>query len=61
VFGDRGYVSQNSHFSSGLGYSTDYKTQTQHENRLLTLADKLLLRRRAIIESVIDQLKNISP
>jgi len=44
---------------AGLGYSTDYKTQTQHENRLLTLADKLLLRRRAIIESVIDQLKNI--
>jgi hypothetical protein len=30
------------------------------KNRLMVLSDKLLLRRRAIIESVIDQLKNIS-
>jgi hypothetical protein len=30
------------------------------KNRLMILADKLLLRRRAMIESVIDQLKNIS-
>lgn len=30
------------------------------KNRLMTFADKLLLRRRAIVESVIDQLKNIS-
>ncbi len=29
-------------------------------NRLLPLADKLLLRKRAIIESIFDQLKNIS-
>lgn len=29
-------------------------------NRLLPLADKLLLRKRAIIETVLDQLKNIS-
>lgn len=29
-------------------------------NRLLPLADKVLLRKRAIIESVFDQLKNIS-
>jgi len=30
------------------------------KNRLLPLADKLLLRKRAIIETVLDQLKNIS-
>jgi hypothetical protein len=36
----------------------DYQTQVQHENRLLPLADKLLLRKLAIIETVLDQLKN---
>jgi Transposase DDE domain len=30
------------------------------KNRLMSLIDKLLLRKRAIIESVVDQLKNIS-
>jgi hypothetical protein len=30
------------------------------KNRLMPLIDKLLLRKRAIVESVIDQLKNIS-
>jgi len=30
------------------------------KNRLLPLADKLLLRKRAIIETILDQLKNIS-
>lgn len=30
------------------------------KNRLMPLADKVLLRKRAIIEAVIDQLKNIS-
>jgi len=31
------------------------------KNRLLPLVDKLLLRKRAVIESIIDQLKNLSP
>lgn len=30
------------------------------KNRLMSLPDKLLLRKRAIIESITDQLKNIS-
>jgi len=30
------------------------------KNQLLPMADKLLLRKRAIIETIIDQLKNIS-
>jgi hypothetical protein len=31
------------------------------KNRLLLLSDKLLLRRRSILETITDQLKNISP
>lgn len=31
------------------------------KSRLLSLSDKLLLRKRALIETVNDQLKNISP
>ncbi len=30
------------------------------KNRLILMADKLLLRKRAIVETIIDQLKNIS-
>ena len=30
------------------------------KNRLMPLSDKLLLRQRAIVETIIDQLKNIS-
>ena len=36
------------------------KLKKNMKNRLLPLIDKLLLRKRAIIESVVDQLKNIS-
>jgi hypothetical protein len=36
------------------------KLRKNMKNRLLPLIDKLLLRKRAIIESVVDQLKNIS-
>jgi hypothetical protein len=36
------------------------KLKRNMKNRLMNWADKRILRRRAIIESVIDQLKNIS-
>ena len=36
------------------------KLKTNIKNRLMPLANKLLLRKRAIIETVLDQLKNIS-
>jgi hypothetical protein len=36
------------------------KLKSNMKNRLLPLADKILLRKRAIIESITDQLKNIS-
>ncbi len=36
------------------------KVRRNMKNKLMPLLDKLLLRKRAILESVIDQLKNIS-
>jgi hypothetical protein len=36
------------------------KLKANMKNRLLPLTDKMLLRKRAIIETVFDQLKNIS-
>jgi len=36
------------------------KLRDNMKNRLMVMADRILLRHRAIIESVIDQLKNIS-
>lgn len=37
-----------------------YESKKNMKNRLMPLIDKLLLHKRAIIESVVDQLKNIS-
>ena len=36
------------------------KLKCKMKNRLVSIFDKLMLRKRAIIESVLDQLKNIS-
>jgi hypothetical protein len=36
------------------------KLKTNMKNRLISMFDKIMLRKRAIIESVVDQLKNIS-
>ena len=36
------------------------KLRANMKNQLMLLTDRLLLRRRAIIETIIDQLKNIS-
>lgn len=63
VFGDRGYVSQKLmlHLWQSFGIQLIAKLKRNMKNRLMRATDKLLLRRRAIIESIIDQLKNISP
>jgi hypothetical protein len=61
LFGDKGYISQPL-------FETLYDEQVQlvtklkgkMKNRLTSVFDKLMLRKRAIIESVMDQLKNIS-
>lgn len=61
LFGDRGYISQelfDKLYQRGLQLITRIKKNMQ--NKMMPLIDKLLLRKRAIIESVNDQLKNIS-
>ena len=61
LIGDRGYISAPLTallFEHGLHLIT--RLRTKMKNRLMLLSDKLLVRKRAIIESIIDQLKNIS-
>ena len=61
LFGDRGYIFQELFeqlWQRGLQLLT--KIKKNMKNRLMPLIDKILLRQRAIIESVNDQLKNIS-
>lgn len=61
LFGDKGYLSRS--LSERLlmqDLQLITKVRKNMKQRLLSLFDKLLLRKRAIMESVIDQLKNIS-
>lgn len=61
LVGDKGYISQaltDELIEKGLQLITRIKKNMK--NKLITLVDKILLRKRAIIESVNDQLKNIS-
>lgn len=62
VFGDKGYLSQRltQQLQQSLGIQLITRLRRNMKNRLIPAADQLLLRRRAIIESVIDQLKNVS-
>ena len=57
---DKGYISQalfEQLFARGLHLVTRIKSNMK--NKLVPLWDKLLLRKRALIETVIDQLKNV--
>ena len=61
LVGDRGYLSQKLFeqlFAQGLQLITPLRKNMQ--NRLVVLEDKLLTRKRFIIETIVDQLKNIS-
>lgn len=61
VFGDKGYISQplfEQLWQDGVQLIT--KLKKNMKERLLPEFDKLILRKRGIIESVVDQLKNIS-
>ena len=61
LFGDRGYISQKLFvllIQQNLQLITTLKKNMK--NRLLPLIDKVLLRKRSLIETVNDQLKNIS-
>src|SRR3990167_3506603 len=61
LFGDKGYISQKlfeTLFQQGLQLITRLKGNMK--NKLMPLIDKLLLRKRSLVETVNDQLKNIS-
>jgi Transposase DDE domain len=61
LFGDKGYISQalfETLFEQNLQLVT--KLRQKMKNRLISMFDRIMLRKRAIIESVTDQLKNIS-
>jgi len=60
LFGDKGYISQalfEELYERGLQLVT--KAKKTMKNRLVKLIDKILLRKRSLIETVNDQLKNI--
>jgi hypothetical protein len=61
LFGDRGYISQPLAEQLWVRYGLRLITKVRRNlrERLLAYTDKLLLRKRALIESVNDQLKNI--
>ena len=61
LFGDKGYISQalfEQLFENGLQLIT--MVRKNMKNRLVVLTDKILSRQRSIIETINDQLKNIS-
>jgi len=61
LFGDKGYLSQalfEQLWEQGVQLVT--KLKTNMKNRLMDMTDKLLQRQRAVMETIIDQLKNIS-
>ena len=61
LFGDKGYIS--THLTADLlqkGVHLVTGLRKNMKEKLLPLWDKLLLRKRSLIETVIDQLKNIS-
>jgi hypothetical protein len=61
LFGDKGYISQkffDELFQRGLHLITTVRSNMK--NKLMPIIDKVLLRKRSIIETINDQLKNIS-
>lgn len=62
LIADRGYISQPlfEQLLDTFNLQLITRLKKNMKNRLMPLIDKLLLRKRAIIESVVDQLKNIS-
>jgi hypothetical protein len=61
LFGDRGYISADlakKLIEKGIEFFTAIRTNMKQ--KLLTLRNKILLRKRVLIETVNDQLKNIS-
>lgn len=60
LFGDKGYISEELQkilFVDGIHLITNIRNNMK--NSLMTMSDKILLRKRSIIETVNDELKNI--
>jgi len=62
LVGDRGYISQPlfEELLSNFNIQFIVGIKSNMKNKLMPVFDKILLRKRAIIETIIDQLKNIS-
>ncbi len=62
LVGDKGYISQPLAQSPRELFDIQLitKLRSNMKNQLMALSDRILLRHRAIIETIIDQLKNIS-
>lgn len=62
VFADRGYVSKKLAKELLEAFNIEFfaKPRRNMKNKLMKLTDKLLTRKRSIVETIIDQLKNIS-
>ena len=62
LFADKGYLSQAlfEQLLETFGVQLVTKLKRNMKNRLMPWADRLFLRKRAIVETIIDQLKNIS-
>ena len=62
LFGDKGYLSQPlfKQLLDAFGIHLITKLKSNMKNKLMHWGDKVLLRKRAIVETIIDQLKNIS-
>ena len=61
LVGDKGYISKELFrelFTDGIQLIT--KVRNNMKNNLMSVSDKILLRKRAVIESVNDELKNIA-
>jgi hypothetical protein len=61
LYADKGYISQTLFdrlFSNGLNLVTGLRSNMK--NKLMPLYDKLMLRKRSVIESVNDELKNVA-
>lgn len=61
LYADKGYISQTLFdrlFSQGLSIVTGFKSNMK--NKLMPLYDKLMLRKRSVIETINDELKNVA-
>jgi hypothetical protein len=60
LFGDKGYISSSlfeTLFNNGVHLVTGMRNNMK--NKLMSLYDKIMLRKRSVIETINDQLKNI--